>query len=87
LGREILDGLRILSIENYITARINFDEVIDAFAEKMTGKYFFFLNFEDFLISTFEYLLFNLILEKFFFEDSVKKYLHSNIVLFTSSDW
>jgi hypothetical protein len=42
LGQDILDGLRILSIENYITASINFDGVIDAFAEKITGKHFFF---------------------------------------------
>jgi hypothetical protein len=36
----MLDAPGILSIESYITASINFDEVIDAFAEKKARRFF-----------------------------------------------
>jgi hypothetical protein len=42
MSQEMLDALGILSNENYITANINFDEVIDAFEEKFQ---IFFLKF------------------------------------------
>jgi hypothetical protein len=61
-------------MENYITASINFDEVIDEFAEKKLKK-FFFLNFEDYVISTFEDLLFNLLLRTDFFFFLIMKIL------------
>jgi hypothetical protein len=41
LGKEMLDALGILSNKNYITASINFNEVIDAFAQKKAGQFFF----------------------------------------------
>jgi len=41
LGQEMLDALGILSIKNDITASINFDEIIDAFAEKKVKNFFF----------------------------------------------
>jgi hypothetical protein len=37
----MLDALGILSVENEITASVNFDVVIDAFAEKKAGKIIF----------------------------------------------
>jgi hypothetical protein len=48
LGQEMLDFLGILSMKNYTTASINFDKVIDAFAEKRLDIFFFF-NYENFL--------------------------------------